>query len=72
MNLSSSTYSALVAATNSGAVSVFNDARDAAVCDDINTFRQDTVDGTAGDPPAPLTDCPPTFGNTDIWSFATP
>jgi hypothetical protein len=61
-----------VAATNSGAVSVFNDARDAAVCDDINTFRQATVDGTAGDPPAPLTDCPPTFGNTDIWSFATP
>lgn len=25
-----------VAATNAGAVSVFNDARDAAVCDDIN------------------------------------
>jgi hypothetical protein len=61
-----------VRATNSGAVSVFNDARDAAVCGDINTFRQATVDGTAGDPPAPLTDCPPTFGNTDIWSFATP
>jgi hypothetical protein len=59
-----------VAATNSGAVSVFNDARDAAVCDDINTFRQDTVDGDAGDPPAPLIDCEPTFGNTDIWSAA--
>jgi hypothetical protein len=63
-----------VAATNSGAVSVFNDARDAAVCggltDAINAFRQDTVDGTAGEPPAPLTDCPATFGNTDIWSAA--
>jgi hypothetical protein len=63
-----------VAASNSGAVSVFNDARDAAVCggltDAINTFRQETVDGTAGTPPAPLTDCPATFGNTDIWSAA--
>jgi hypothetical protein len=59
-----------VAATNAGAVSVFNDARDAAVCDDVNTFRQDTVDGTAGDPPAVLDVCDPTFGNTDIWSAA--
>jgi hypothetical protein len=63
-----------VAATNSGAVSVFNDARDADVCggltDAINAFRQDVVDGDAGDPPAPLTDCPPRFGNTDIWSAA--
>jgi hypothetical protein len=59
-----------VAATNAGAVSVFNDARDAAVCDDINTFRQQTVDGTAEDPPAVLAVCPATFGNTDIWSAA--
>jgi hypothetical protein len=59
-----------VAATNSGAVSVFNDARNAAVCPAINTFRQAVVDGTAGDPPAPPTDCPSTFGNTDIFSAA--
>ena len=59
-----------VAATNSGAVSVFNDARNGAVCPAINTFRQAVVDGTAGDPPAPLTDCPSTFGNTDIFSAA--
>jgi hypothetical protein len=57
-----------VAATNSGAVSVFNDARAAAVCPAINAFRQATVAGTAGDPPAPGSDCPPAFGNTDIWS----
>jgi hypothetical protein len=55
-----------VDATNGGAVSVFNDAHDAAVCDAINTFRQATVDGTAGTPPAPGTDCLGTFGNTDI------
>jgi hypothetical protein len=59
-----------VAATNAGAVSVFNDARNAMVCPLINTFRQATFDGTAGDPPAPGTDCPPTFGNTDIFSAA--
>jgi hypothetical protein len=59
-----------VAATNAGAVSVFNDARDAADCPAIDAFRQATFDGTAGDPPAPLTACGATFGNTDIWSAA--
>jgi hypothetical protein len=59
-----------VAATNGGAISVFNDARSAAVCPAINTFRQAVVDGTAGDPPAPGTECPSTFGNTDIFSAA--
>ena len=49
---------------------MFNDARDAEVCPLIDAFRQATVDGTAGDPPAPLTDCGATFGNTDIWSAA--
>jgi hypothetical protein len=59
-----------VAATNAGAVSVFNDARNAADCPAIDAFRQATFDGTAGAPPAPATDCAPTFGNTDIWSAA--
>ena len=59
-----------VAATNAGAVSVFNDAHNAVVCPAINAFRQATFDGTAGAPPAPLTDCPSTFGNTDIYSAA--
>jgi hypothetical protein len=59
-----------VAATNSGAVSVFNDARNGVDCPLIDAFRQATVDGTAGAPPAPGTDCLPTFGNTDIRSAA--
>jgi hypothetical protein len=59
-----------VAATNAGAVSVFNDARDAADCAAIDAFRQATVDGTAGAPPATATDCMPSFGNTDIFSAA--
>ena len=37
-----------VDATNGGAVSVFNDASNAGVCDKMNAFRQDTVEGTAG------------------------
>ena len=60
-----------VAATNDDWVAVWNDARNAAVCPAINAFRQDVVDGGTAPAPAPATDCPPTFGNTDIWA-ATP
>ena len=49
---------------------MFNDARNALVCPAIDAFRQAVVDGTAGAAPAPATDCPPTFGNTDIFSSA--
>jgi hypothetical protein len=65
-----------VAATNAGAVGTFNDARNASVCDDMNTYRQAIANGTQPEPdaPAPATDCPPVgdtvFGNTDIYSAA--
>jgi hypothetical protein len=61
-----------VDATNSGAVAVFNDARDGSVCRAIDVFRQATVDGTAGAPPAPATSCQPTFGDTDIRAAVAP
>jgi hypothetical protein len=55
-----------VVATNDGAVAVFNSAENGEVCSAINDYRQAIVDGTAGAAPAPGTDCPATFGNTDI------
>jgi hypothetical protein len=67
-------------ATNDFVAAVWNDARNAADCDDIDNYRQDIVDGdadgVASDPtrPAPKQDCPATFGNTDIFggSYADP
>jgi hypothetical protein len=57
-----------VAATNAGAVAVYNDAHNAAVCDAVDAYRQSVVNGSPGPAPAPATDCPATFGNTDIFS----
>ncbi len=62
-----------VTATNAGAYAVWNDVRNATVCDDINAYRG----GLAGTNPAaprpePQNDCAPTFGNTDIFGAAVP
>jgi hypothetical protein len=67
-------------ATNDFVAAVWNDARNAADCPAIDTYRQMLVEGTATssstDPnrPAPEQDCPATFGNTDIYggSYADP
>jgi hypothetical protein len=63
-----------VVATNDFAAAVWTDMRDAAVCGPINTFRQSLVDGSPIAPPAPNSDCPTMFGNTDIYgvSFTDP
>jgi len=61
-------------ATNDGAVSVWNDVREAADCPKIDAYRQGLAGGTAAPRPAPNTACPqadPSFGNSDIWSYTS-
>jgi hypothetical protein len=55
------------AATRTYGAAVWMDVRDAASCDAVNAYRQSLIDGTPITPPAPLTDCPPMFGNNDIY-----
>src|SRR5439155_17218992 len=61
-----------IAATNDGAVAVFNTAQNAAVCKKIDKFRASVAAGSPIATPAPGSDCPATFGNTDIYSSASP
>jgi hypothetical protein len=59
-------------ATNTYGVGVWNDVRNGQVCDAINQWRMDLrTEEDAGDPPNPLSACPPRFGETDIWSYTT-
>jgi hypothetical protein len=60
-----------IVATNDFAAAVWNDVRDAAVCDAVNAYRQSLVDGSPTSAPAPGTDCPATFGNSDIYGYTT-
>jgi hypothetical protein len=60
-------YQYAAASRDYGAV-VWMDARDAAICPAVNAYRQSLIDGTPIAAPSPLTDCPPTFGNLDIYS----
>jgi hypothetical protein len=62
-----------VVATDDGAYAVWNDARDAAVCDAVNAYRAGLAGvGPAAPRPAPASDCPSPFGNTDIVGVAVP
>jgi hypothetical protein len=58
------------AATRAGAVGVWNDTRNAADCPAIDAWRLSLRTGTSVPRPAPQTDCPQTFGNSDIYGAA--
>jgi hypothetical protein len=58
-------------ATRTYGAAVWNDARNAADCPAIDAWRQSLEDGTPIARPAPQQQCPPTFGNSDIWSFTS-
>ncbi len=59
-----------VAASDSGAVAVWNDMSRGTDCSEIDAYRQSLVDGSPIAKPAPSTDCPATFGNSDIYGAA--
>jgi hypothetical protein len=48
-------------------IAVWNDGRNAADCPEIDAFRDSELTSSPLSPPAPPTDCPATFGNTDIF-----
>jgi hypothetical protein len=59
------------AANRAGAVGVWNDVRNGADCQAIDTWRMSLRTGTSVPRPAPQQDCKePTFGNTDIFGAA--
>jgi hypothetical protein len=60
------------AATRTSGVAVWNDARNAADCPAIDTWRQSLQNGTPGPTPAPEQDCPANFGNSDIYGGSFP
>jgi hypothetical protein len=59
-------------ATNDFGAAVWNDGRNAADCPAVDAYRQSLVTGSPIAKPAPNTDCPPTFGNTDIFGGSYP
>jgi hypothetical protein len=56
-----------VEATRTHAVAVYNDARNAADCPAIDAYRDSLMTASPLAAPAPPTECPATFGNTDIY-----
>ena len=61
-------------ATNSAGIAVWNDVRNATDCPAVDAYRQALVSGTTATKPAPNSQCPSHFGNTDIFGgvFADP
>lgn len=60
------------AATRTYGAAVWNDARNAADCPAIDTYRQALQNGAAATAPAPQQQCLPNFGNQDIFGGTYP
>jgi hypothetical protein len=54
-------------ATNSSVTAVWNDGRNEADCPSEDAHRESLATGGTVPTPAPATDCPATFGNSDIY-----
>lgn len=59
-------------ATRTYGAAVWNDARNAADCTAIDTWRQALQNGLTPPAPAAEQDCPATFGNSDIYGGSYP
>src|SRR5205814_10643761 len=60
-------------ATRTYGAAVWNDTRNAADCPAIDAWRQALATGDTSVPrPAPQQQCPPTFGNSDIFGGSYP
>jgi hypothetical protein len=59
------------AATRDYGIGIYVDVRNAADCPAVDAWRQSLADGNPIPKPAPNTDCPATFGNTDIFAART-
>jgi hypothetical protein len=64
-------YQYAAASRDYGAV-VWMDARDATDCPAVDAYRQSLIDRSPVPAPSPLTDCPPDFGNLDVYSGSFP
>jgi hypothetical protein len=58
-------------ATRRYGAAVWNDARNAANCMAIDTYRQALQNGSSATPPPVQESCPDNFGNSDIYGFTT-
>jgi len=61
-------YDSMVAANSTAVVGVWNDSRNATDCQAVDAYRQSLATSNPLPTPAPGTDCPAEFGNTDIFS----